>query len=327
MFDSFGRKINYVRISVTDRCDLRCKYCMPTSNPYFLKKKDLLSLKELELISDQLIKLGIKKIRVTGGEPLIRKDIIQYFKFLSSRLKTNKIDEVLLTTNGTQLKKYAKNLSDFGIKRVNVSLDSLIEQKFNFITNGGNLNEVIDGIFLAKSNNIKVKINTVLLKNFNEDEIISLMKWCGKNDFTLSFIEVMPVGEISYSRSKQYLPVSKAKEIIKKEFDIKKSELKSSGPSKYYFCKELNVNVGFISPISDHFCETCNRIRITSNGFIYPCLGDNNSVDLKPYLRSRSNMELFNTIESVIYKKPERHFFKINEKSYIKKRYMNTTGG
>ena len=158
MFDSFGRKINYVRISVTDRCDLRCKYCMPTSNPYFLKKKDLLSLKELELISDQLIKLGIKKIRVTGGEPLIRKDIIQYFKFLSSRLKTNKIDEVLLTTNGTQLKKYAKNLSDFGIKRVNVSLDSLIEQKFNFITNGGNLNEVIDGIFLAKSNNSCLEI-------------------------------------------------------------------------------------------------------------------------------------------------------------------------
>ena len=327
MFDSFGRKINYVRVSVTDRCDLRCKYCMPTSNPFFFKKKDILSLSELQLISDQLILLGIKKIRVTGGEPLIRKDIIQYFKFLSLKLSQNKIDEVLLTSNGTQLKRYAKNLADFGIKRINVSLDSLIEQKFNFITNGGNLSNVIDGIFLAKSNNIKIKINTVLLKNFNEDEIISLMKWCGKNNFTLSFIEVMPVGEISYSRSKQYLPVTKAKEIIKKEFKLEKSELKSSGPSKYYFCKKLNLNVGFISPISDHFCLTCNRIRITSNGFIYPCLGDNNSVDLKPFLRSGKSKELFNTLGSVIYKKPEKHFFNINEKSYIKKRYMNTTGG
>ena len=168
MLDSFGRKIDYVRISVTDRCDLRCKYCMPSSNPFFYKKNEILSIEDLQLISETLIQLGIKKIRVTGGEPLIRKDIIKYLEFLSLKLKQKAINEVLLTTNGTQLKRYAKNLADFGIKRINVSLDSLIQEKFNFITNGGNLKDVIEGILLAKENNIKVKINTVLLKNFND---------------------------------------------------------------------------------------------------------------------------------------------------------------
>lgn len=327
MLDSFGRKIDYVRISVTDRCDLRCKYCMPSSNPFFYKKNEILSIEDLQLISETLIQLGIKKIRVTGGEPLIRKDIIKYLEFLSLKLKQKEINEVLLTTNGTQLKRYAKNLADFGIKRINVSLDSLIQEKFNFITNGGNLKEVIEGILLAKENNIKVKINTVLLKNFNDDEIISLMEWCGKNNFILSFIEVMPVGEISYSRSDQYLPVTKAKEIIGKEFDLVKSDLTSSGPSNYYFCNKLKSHIGFISPISDHFCLTCNRVRVTSNGVIYPCLGDNNSVDLKPFLETSKNNKLLDILESVIFRKPEKHFFEINKKNYIKKRFMNTTGG
>ena len=180
---------------------------------------------------------------------------------------------------------------------------------------------------LAKKNNIKVKINTVLLKDFNDDEITSLIKWCGQKKFILSFIEVMPIGETSYSRSSQYLSVLKAKEIISKEFDLEKSQLKSSGPSNYYYCKKLNSHIGFISPISDHFCLTCNRVRVTSNGFIYPCLGDNNSVDLKPFLTPDRNEVLLSKLKSVIFKKPERHFFKINEKSYIKKRFMNTTGG
>jgi cyclic pyranopterin phosphate synthase len=327
MFDGFGRKIDYVRISVTDRCDLRCKYCMPNANEYFYKKNEILSLEKLQIISESLIKLGVKKIRITGGEPLVRKDILFLLEFLSKKLKSNLLDDLLLTTNGTQLKKYSKELSHLGLKRINVSLDSLIKEKFNFITNGGNLDRVLDGIFSAKENNIGIKINTVLLKGFNEDEIIDLMKWCGKHEFMLSFIEVMPIGEISSSRKNQYFPVSSAKNIISKKFHLEKSALKSSGPSNYYYCKKLGLFVGFISPISNHFCETCNRIRITSNGFIYPCLGDNDSVDLNPYLEEGKQQELLETLKNVIYKKPEKHHFKIEEKSYIKKRYMNTTGG
>ncbi len=327
MLDSFGRKVDYVRISVTDRCDLRCKYCMPKSNPHFFGKKEILSLKKLQIISEALINLGIRKIRITGGEPLIRKDIIEYIKFLSHQKKNKKIDEILLTTNGTMLEKYAEQLNNYRIERVNVSLDSLVKEKFQFITNGGNLNKVVNGIFKAKKNNISVKINTVLLKNFNEDEIIKIVEWCSKNSFTLSFIEVMPVGDISSTRTNQFLPISEAKKIIRKKFKLEKTNLKSSGPSNYFFCKQLNSYIGFISPISDHFCETCNRIRVTSNGKIYPCLGDNNSVDLNKYLDENNTEMLSNVIKKVIYKKPERHYFKINEKSYIKDRFMNSTGG
>ena len=327
MLDNFGRRVDYVRISVTDRCDLRCKYCMPESNPYFYEKKEILSTRKLESISNALIKIGIKKIRITGGEPLIRKDIIQYMSFLSKKLKQSKIDELLLTTNGTQLLKYASTLSDLGVKRVNVSLDSLIDQKFNFITNGGKLDQVLKGIFAAKEKNISIKINTVLLNKFNDDEIIPIMEWCAKNEFKLSFIEVMPVGDVPSSRSLQYLSVKKAKEIIAKKYELIESNLRSSGPSSYFNCKKLNSFVGFISPISDHFCLTCNRIRVTSNGVIYPCLGDNNSVDLNPILETNSEHKLLEVLKKVIFNKPEKHYFSIHQKSYIQKRFMNTTGG
>ncbi len=327
MLDNFGRKVDYVRISVTDRCDLRCKYCMPESNPYFYEKKDILSTKKLEKISNALIKLGIKKIRITGGEPLIRKDIVDYMSFLSNKLKQKKIDELLITTNGTQLTKYASTLSELGVKRINVSLDSLVKEKFNFITNGGKLDEVLKGIFLAKEKKISIKINTVLLNKFNNDEIIPIMEWCAKNKFKLSFIELMPIGEVPSSRSLQYLSVKTAKDIITKKFQLVESSLKSSGPSNYFFCEKLNSYVGFISPISDHFCLTCNRIRVTSNGIIYPCLGDNNSINLNPILETGTEFKLINVLKDVIFNKPEKHHFNINKKSYIKKRFMNTTGG
>ena len=279
------------------------------------------------MISSALIKLGIRKIRITGGEPLIRKDIIDYMSFLSQKLKQNKIQELLLTTNGTQLARYASTLSDFGIKRINVSLDSLVKEKFNFITNGGKLDDVLRGIFLAKEKKISVKINTVLLNKFNDDEIIPIMEWCAKNGFKLSFIEMMPVGEVSQLRKLQYLPVSKAKKIINTKYQLVESSLKSAGPSNYFFCEKLNSHIGFISPISDHFCQTCNRIRVTSNGIVYPCLGDNNSVNLNPILEKQTEDKLLEELKNVIFKKPEKHFFNINEKSYIKKRFMNTTGG
>ena len=327
MKDNFGRIVNYVRISVTDRCDLRCKYCMPVKNDKFLKKDEFLSKNQLEEISNVLFNLGIKKIRITGGEPLIRKDIIEYLSFLYKEKTKGKIEEILLSTNGTQLKKYAKIISKLGIKRINVSLDTLIPQKFNFITNGGSLEKVIEGIFEAKKNNIEVKINTVLLKNFNEDEILNMVKWCASNNFKQSFIEVMPIGEIQTNRKNQFLPISFAKKLIKNEFGLFETDLKTNGPSRYFQTNKFKNTLGFISPISDHFCATCNRIRITSNGVLYPCLGNNGSIDLKPYLSNKNEFALKRVIMNSIFKKPEKHFFKINEKGYIKERFMNTTGG
>ena len=220
MLDNFGRQINYLRFSITDRCDLRCKYCMPTKNDKFFKKESILSSDQIKKILDLFIKTGIKKVRITGGEPLIRKDILEIINFLKNKKDNKLLDEILLTTNGTQLKKYAKDISNLGVDRINVSLDTLIPEKFQFITNGGNLKQVLDGLFEAKKHNIKIKINTVLLKKFNEDEINNMVLWCHKNDFKQSFIEVMPVGEVNTSRTNQFLPISFAKLSIKKNLGL-----------------------------------------------------------------------------------------------------------
>ncbi|MBD23111.1 MAG: GTP 3',8-cyclase MoaA [Alphaproteobacteria bacterium] len=325
MIDNFGRKINYLRFSITDRCDLRCKYCMPIKNQKFYKKDNILTTLEIKKILSLFIETGIKKIRITGGEPLIRKDILEIITFLKNKKKKKLIEEILITTNGTQLKKYAKNISDLGVDRINVSLDTLIPEKFQFITNGGNLRQVLDGLVEAKKLKIKIKINTVLLKNFNEDEIKSMVTWCKKHSFKQSFIEVMPVGEVNTSRTNQFLPVSYAKALIKKNFGLENLSLSTNGPSKYYKTSLGNV-IGFISPLTNNFCSSCNRIRVTSNGMLYPCLGDNGSVDLKSSLH-KSDSEIIEIIKNSIYHKPEKHFFDIKEKSYVQDRFMNTTGG
>ncbi len=325
MIDNFGRKINYLRFSITDRCDLRCKYCMPIKNQKFYKKDNILTTLEIKKILSLFIETGIKKIRITGGEPLIRKDILEIITFLKNKKKKKLIEEILITTNGTQLKKYAKNISDLGVDRINVSLDTLIPEKFQFITNGGNLRQVLDGLVEAKKLKIKIKINTVLLKNFNEDEIKSMVTWCKKHSFKQSFIEVMPVGEVNTSRTNQFLPVSYAKALIKKNFGLENLSLSTNGPSKYYKTSLGNV-IGFISPLTNNFCSSCNRIRVTSNGMLYPCLGDNGSVDLKSSLH-KSDSEIIEIIKNSIYHKPEKHFFDIKEKAYVQDRFMNTTGG
>ena len=327
MLDSFGRRINYVRISVTDRCDLRCNYCMPLNNKNFIKKEEILTIQNLMTISKVLINLGIKKFRITGGEPLIRKGIKDYIEFLNYQKNKGELEEILLTTNGTQLSKYAEFLFENDVKRINVSIDSLDPNKFCLITNGGILENVINGIKKAKDLGIKIKINTVLLKNVNDDEIIKMVKWCSSNNFNLSFIEVMPIGDISKKRKDQYLSVEFAKKIIEKNFGLTESNHKTSGPSKYFECKDINLTVGFISPISNHFCSTCNRLRITSNGKIFPCLGDNGSEDLVPFLGTDQEIQLKKILSNVIFNKPEKHYFDINKKSYIKERFMNTTGG
>lgn len=327
MLDSFGRRINYVRISVTDRCDLRCNYCMPLNNKNFIKKEEILTIQNLMTISKGLINLGIKKFRITGGEPLIRKGIKDYIEFLNYQKNKGELEEILLTTNGTQLSKYAEFLFKNDVKRINVSIDSLDPIKFCLITNGGILENVINGIKKAKDLGIKIKINTVLLKNVNDDEIIKMVKWCSSNNFNLSFIEVMPIGDLSKKRKDQYLSVEFAKKIIEKNFGLIESNHTTSGPSKYFECKDINLTVGFISPISNHFCSTCNRLRVTSNGKIFPCLGDNGSEDLVPFLGTDQEIQLKKILSNVIFNKPEKHYFDVNKKSYIKERFMNTTGG
>tara|TARA_Y100000991_G_scaffold160032_1_gene122255 strand:+ start:304 stop:1200 length:897 start_codon:yes stop_codon:yes gene_type:complete len=298
---------------------------MPIKNQKFYKKDNILTTLEIKKILSLFIETGIKKIRITGGEPLIRKDILEIITFLKNKKKKKLIEEILITTNGTQLKKYAKNISDLGVDRINVSLDTLIPEKFQFITNGGNLRQVLDGLVEAKKLKIKIKINTVLLKNFNEDEIKSMVTWCKKHSFKQSFIEVMPVGEVNTSRTNQFLPVSYAKALIKKNFGLENLSLSTNGPSKYYKTSLGNV-IGFISPLTNNFCSSCNRIRVTSNGMLYPCLGDNGSVDLKSSLH-KSDSEIIEIIKNSIYHKPEKHFFDIKEKAYVQDRFMNTTGG
>ena len=232
-----------------------------------------------------------------------------------------------MTTNGTQLSNYAEFLFKNNVKRINVSLDSLDPNKFSLITNGGLLKNVLKGIKKASDLGMKIKINTVLLKDVNDDEIIDIVKWCSSNNFKLSFIEVMPIGDTLKKRKDQYLSVEFAKKIINKNFGLIKSNYKTSGPSKYFECKDINLTAGFISPISNHFCSTCNRLRVTSNGKIFPCLGDNGSKDLVPYLEAGQEIQLRKILSNVIFNKPEKHYFDINKKSYIKERFMNTTGG
>merc|ERR1711991_480944 len=284
-----------------------CDYCMPLDNQNFIKKKEILTINNLITISKGLINLGIKKFRITGGEPLIRKGIRDYIEFLNSQKDEKNLEEILLTTNGTQLSNYAEFLFKNNVKRINVSLDSLDPNKFSLITNGGVLSNVFKGIKKASDLGIKIKINTVLLKNINSDEIIDIVKWCSSNNFQLSFIEVMPIGDMLKKRKDQYLSVEFAKKIINKNFGLIKSDHKTSGPSKYIECKDINLTVGFISPISNHFCSTCNRLRVTSNGKIFPCLGDNGSKDLAPYLEAGQEMQLKKILSDVIFNKPEKH--------------------
>ena len=326
MLDSFKRKIDYLRFSVTDRCDLRCKYCMPQKMK-FTQKEDSLSVKEMKIISNIFFDLGFKKIRITGGEPLIRKDIIDFLSFLNSKLKSKLISEISLTTNGTMLNKYANQIYQNGIRRINVSLDSLIPEKYSFITNGGNLKKVLDGIYCIKKTGIKVKINTVLLKGFNEDELIKFIEWCSKNEFDISFIEVMPIGEFGVKRKDQFVSIDIAKSIIEKKYSLNKIDYKTNGPSTYFLNNKLNCKMGFISPISNNFCESCNRVRVTSNGIMYGCLGRENSINLKKLILNENLELLKKKIKHTIYNKPKKHFFDISKIDSDLGRYMNLTGG
>ena len=326
--DQFNRKINYLRVSVTDRCDLRCVYCMK-ENMTFLPKKEILSFEEIERLCDNFIDLGINKIRLTGGEPLVRKDILKLIKQLNIKKKYTHLNEVTLTTNGTLLKIYAKDLKENGIDRINVSLDTIDENKYNQITRFGNLKKVMSGINEAKKNNIKIKINVVAIKDFNENELYSLIDWANQIKVNLTFIEIMPMDETDTERHLQFLPLSIVYKELNSKYNFYKIDKNTGGPSVYYRSDSLSIDVGFITPLTNNFCSSCNRVRITSTGKLYMCLGQNNYVDFRKILRSNYSDEYIkDRIKYALRIKPQKHDFIIekNSKPYMK-RHMNVTGG
>jgi len=328
LIDPFQRKISYVRVSVTDRCDFRCTYCM-SEDMDFLPKKDVLSLEELDRLCNTFIDLGVKKLRITGGEPLVRKNIMQLFSNLGKKLGHG-LEELTLTTNGSQLDRYAKDLFDNGVRRINVSLDSLEKNKFKKITRIGDLDKVINGIMAAKKVGLKIKINTVALKEINDNEILNLVNWCGENKFSLTFIEVMPMGAIGEKRADQYMPLTEVKSLIQTKYSLTEDSLRTGGPARYVHCHETDQKIGFITPHTHNFCELCNRVRITCTGEMYMCLGQQDKADLKTPLRKSENDQLLkDVIYEAISRKPKGHDFVIErkEKEQFVPRHMNVTGG
>ena len=328
LIDPFKRKISYVRVSVTDRCDFRCTYCM-SEDMEFLPKKDVLSLEELDRLCNTFIDLGVKKLRITGGEPLVRKNIMQLFSNLGKKLGQG-LEELTLTTNGSQLDRYAKDLFDNGVRRINVSLDSLEKNKFKKITRIGDLDKVINGIMVAKKAGLKIKINAVALKGINDNEILNLVNWCGENKFSLTFIEVMPMGAIGEKRADQYMPLTEVKSLIQTKYSLTEDSLRTGGPARYVHCHETDQKIGFITPHTHNFCELCNRVRITCTGVMYMCLGQQDKADLKtPLRKSENNQLLKNAIYEAISRKPKGHDFVIERKEneQFVPRHMNVTGG
>jgi len=329
LVDPYGRTIDYVRLSVTDRCDFRCMYCMPR-DVRFLPKAEVLSLEELERLGSALIDLGVKKIRLTGGEPLVRKGILELFRTLGSYVKSGDLAELTLTTNASQLAHFADDLYQAGVRRINVSLDSLDAETFERIARPGNFNGVMAGIDAALDAGFKVKINTVAIKGVNDHEFSNLIAWCGEKGMDLSLIETMPVGVVDGLRSEHYLPLPKVRDALLADWTLEKSDFQTAGPSRYYTVVETGQKIGFITPLSENFCENCNRIRITCTGTLYMCLGQSDKVDLREALRgSNSNEPLKDAIRAAIAIKPKAHDFNaaLTKEQAAVSRTMNVTGG
>ncbi len=327
MIDPFGRHITYLRVSVTDRCDLRCVYCMPTAMK-FLPKADVLSLEELDRLCSAFIGLGVRKLRVTGGEPLVRRGVLGLIKSLGRHIGVGDLDELTMTTNGTQLARYAPALFDAGIRRINVSLDTLDASRFRAITRTGNLDAVLRGIFAAQRAGLRIKINMVALRATNDDEFDRMIRWCGDKGFDLTFIETMPLGAIDESRSNQYLPLSRVRADLQTRWTFEQSEHRSGGPARYVNVRETGGRIGFITPLTHNFCESCNRVRLTCTGRLYLCLGQENNADLREVLRAhREDEHLVAAIKNAIQRKPHGHDFLIERRQPALARHMNLTGG
>jgi GTP 3',8-cyclase len=329
LIDPFGRHVSYLRVSVTDRCDFRCVYCM-SENMTFLPRQDLLTLEELDRVCSAFIAQGVRKLRLTGGEPLVRKGIMTLVESLSRHLKSGSLEELTLTTNGSQLAKYAKELAHHGVKRINVSVDTLDEKKFREITRWGELPKVLDGIKAAQDAGIHVKINAVALKGVNENEIPSMVRWCHEQKTDLTLIETMPLGDIDGDRTDQYLPLSVVRAQLMDQFTLEDIPYKTGGPARYVRVKETGGRIGFITPLTHNFCESCNRVRLTCTGTLFMCLGQEDAADLrKPLRASESDGPLNQAILEAISRKPKGHDFIIdrNHNKPALSRHMSVTGG
>ena len=329
MIDPFGRHISYLRVSVTDRCDLRCVYCM-AEDMTFLPKSEVLTLEELERLCGTFIELGVRKLRLTGGEPLVRKNVMSLVRGLGQRIGSG-LDELTLTTNGTQLTKYADDLAAAGVRRINVSIDTLDAAAFKAATRWGELDKVLDGVFAAKAAGLHVKINAVALKGVNEHEFDRMLGWCGEHGFDLCLIETMPLGEISENRADQYLPLSLVRARLKQNWTLVESSHSTGGPARYYDVAETGTRLGFITPMTHNFCESCNRVRLTCTGTLYMCLGQDDAADLRAPLRNPDMGEagLRAAIAEAITRKPKGHDFVIDRRRSAPAvtRHMSVTGG
>jgi GTP 3',8-cyclase len=329
MIDPFGRHISYLRVSVTDRCDFRCVYCM-AEDMTFLPKAEVLSLEELDRLCSAFVRHGVKKLRLTGGEPLVRKNVMSLIRSLGRHLKTGALSELTLTTNGSQLAKHAEGLVEAGVKRINVSVDTLDSEKFTRITRWGKLEQVLDGIAAASKAGLKIKINAVALRDVNEHEYDEMIRWCGMHGHDLTLIETMPMGDIDGDRTDQYLPLSLVRARLAQRWTLEESDYRTGGPARYVTVKETGGRLGFITPLTHNFCESCNRVRLTCTGTLYMCLGQNDDADLRAPLRASADDALLDTaILEAIGRKPKGHDF-IIDRQHTKPavaRHMSVTGG
>jgi cyclic pyranopterin phosphate synthase len=330
LVDTFGRAITYLRVSVTDRCDFRCVYCM-NEHMAFLPKADLLTLEELDRLCSAFVARGVRKLRLTGGEPLVRRGIMTLFSTLSRHLASGRLDELTLTSNGSQLAKYAADLAAHGVRRVNVSLDTLDPDKFRAITRWASLDQVLAGIDAAQAAGLKIKINTVALKGVNEDEFPRLIEWTHGRGMDLTLIEVMQLGEVGEgARLDQYLPLSIARARLNERFTLHDTDERTGGPARYVRVAETGGRLGFITPLTHNFCESCNRVRVTCTGTLYMCLGQEDAADLRKPLRASEGNELLQgAIDEAISRKPKGHDFIIDRRHQrpALSRHMSVTGG
>ncbi|MEM1313342.1 MAG: GTP 3',8-cyclase MoaA [Pseudomonadota bacterium] len=330
LIDPFARAITYLRVSVTDRCDFRCVYCM-SEHMTFLPKADLLTLEELDRMCSAFVRLGVKKLRITGGEPLVRRGIMGFFEGMGRHLETGALEELTLTTNGSQLRRFAKDLHAAGVRRVNVSLDTLDEKKFAAITRWGRFAQVLDGIDAAQEAGLKVKINAVALKGVNDVEIHTMTRWAHDRGMDLTFIEVMPMGDIgNEDRLDQYYPLTQVREDLRREFTLTDIPYKTGGPARYMRVEETGGRLGFITPLTHNFCESCNRVRLTCTGQLYMCLGQDDDADLRAVLRgSTDDAALEAAIREAITRKPKGHDFDYSRQRVDGEvvRHMSVTGG
>ena len=329
LIDPFGRQVSYLRVSVTDRCDLRCVYCM-AEDMTFLPKAEILSLEELDRLCGAFIGLGVEKIRLTGGEPLVRRNVISLVRSLGARIGHG-LRELTITTNGTQLAKLAPQLFDAGVRRINVSLDTLDPATFTAVTRWGKLEQTLDGIFAAKAAGIAIKINAVALKGVNEHEYDRMLAWCGEHGFDLCLIETMPLGDITGDRTEQYLPLSLVRSRLRQSWTLEETDYTTGGPARYYTVQETGRRIGFITPLTHNFCESCNRVRLTCTGTLYMCLGQEDAAEFRALLRDPSvdDAGLQLAIREAITRKPRGHDFIIDRRHNrpALARHMSVTGG